>query len=140
MARAYWWSNNSNDRYSPNTSLPNDTWVHVCITHTDADVLTEYRDGIVVGSQSGATYPDTTNLAYANPSYQNYWLGKSGFAGQPNFEGQMADVIMLNTALTQSQITDYISGGFVLPATPIMRYPAFGDIGRPDAWLELYFS
>lgn len=137
---AYWWSNNSNDRYSPNTSLPNDTWVHVCITHTDADVLTEYRDGIVVGSQSGATYPDTTNLAYANPSYQNYWLGKSGFAGQPNFEGQMADVIMLNTALTQSQITDYISGGFVLPATPIMRYPAFGDIGRPDAWLELYFS
>jgi len=139
----YWWSNNSNHRYlgaSGYTNLPNDTWVHVCITHTDTDVLTEYRDGSAVGSQSGATYPDTTDLAYTNPSYQNYWLGKSGFTGQPNFEGQLADVIMLNTALTASELNDYISGGFVLPATPIMRYPAFGDVGRPDAWLELYFS
>jgi hypothetical protein len=80
------------------TALPSGRWVHVAVTLSGL-TGTLYIDGIAVGTHK------TMHLAphQIGPTWQN-WLGRSQFAADPTFNGQIDDLRIYSGALTAAEV------------------------------------
>lgn len=90
-------NNGGGDQIIETTGLPVGQWTHVAVTLSGANAKL-YTNGVLAAS-SGAFTIVPSNF---NPNL-NY-LGKSQFATDPLFRGQLDEVLVTDTALTAAQI------------------------------------
>lgn len=81
--------------YSKPTSIPLNTWGCLCVVYNGSNVSI-YRQGIYQGQQA------TTGTAdWSQGLRVGFWAAGGGYAWQ----GNISNVMMYNTALTQDQVT-----------------------------------
>ena len=95
--------NASEQRLDATSVLPVGTWTHVAIV-LGAGGGTLYINGAVAGSNAALTLRPADLGAAANN-----WLGRSQFAADPSFNGQLDELRIYASALTASQIATIYS-------------------------------
>ena len=95
--------NASEQRLDATGVLPVGTWTHVAIV-LGAGGGTLYINGAVAGSNAALTLRPADLGAAANN-----WLGRSQFAADPSFNGQLDELRIYASALTASQIATIYS-------------------------------
>ena len=85
--------------------LPTSQWKHVAVTIGDGSVCI-YQDGELVGSSTGITIKPCDIHPVLN------YLGRSMFASDPYFAGQLDDVRIYNFALTADEVKGVMSNTF----------------------------
>ena len=86
--------------YSPQVSVPQDTWTQIAFVGSIGDgKIHAYQNGTEVGTGTAGF----TGITY---STQMLGIGARGDAGQNPFNGSIDEVMIFNTALNSSQILD----------------------------------
>jgi Glycosyl hydrolases family 43/Concanavalin A-like lectin/glucanases superfamily len=104
------------------TALPTNSWCHVAVTLDGARGVI-YLDGTPVGTNSSLTRRPWQTLAVSN------YLGKSQFAADPLFSGELSSFRIFGRALSASEIRDL---AFAHPALA-HRY-SFGTNANSIVW------
>lgn len=80
------------------SALPAGRWVHVAVT-LSGQTGTLYLDGVPVGTHTAMSFAP----CQVGATHQN-WLGRSQFATDPTFSGQIDDVRLYSGALTATEV------------------------------------
>ena len=89
------------------STLPTGQWVHVAVT-LSGSVATIYTNGIVT-AQSGGVFVSPAHM----PATLNNYIGRSGYNGDPYFNGQMDDFRIYQGALGMNDIQTLAAQGIV---------------------------
>lgn len=118
------------------TAAPTNAWTHVAVT-TDGARGILYMNGMPVATNSSmrVTVPDIAPT--------NVWLGRSQFAADPYFNGQLGSVRIYGRALSPSEIT--APQLVIVTPRPGMRYRpgdtiTFGGYGLDYADVPLFVT
>jgi len=87
------------------TALTTDVWQQVGVTSTAAGANALYRDGEQIASDTDTAYT-------ASNSASELGIGYSSVAGGRYFDGEMAQVLFFNVALTEEQIREIYAVGY----------------------------
>lgn len=99
------------------SAFPVNTWVHVAVTYDAATTTMKlYRDGTLVNTNS------------AVPAYtsENTYIA-SHFGSGSYWQGNIDEVRIWNTALTQAQLKKYMYRGPAVNASGLLAYYKFND-------------
>ncbi|MFC7535140.1 family 43 glycosylhydrolase [Actinoplanes sp. GCM10030250] len=95
------WSAES--KLADDVALPGGTWQHIAVT-VDGGSAAMYLNGVRVASATGVTVKPS-DLYDASKSYSGY-VGRSLYAGDPLFAGEVDDFRVYNTALPAPEILE----------------------------------
>jgi len=106
-------SGNGYEQKVETTPLTSGAWYHVAVTVAGSAVKL-YTNGVLAASASSFTNTPASFLPALN------YLGKSQFAGDPLFSGQMDNVLVADTAFTAAQIAALQTNGPPQFASPLL--------------------
>ena len=112
-----------------NAVIDLNTWQYFSVTVTSGGVLTLYKNGVSVGTETKAGYvPGNVTRKY------NY-VGKSNWSTDPLYSGQMGDLSVWNTALTSTQVSTGFSTGYVGTESNLVGLWHLGDVNTTSKGL-----
>jgi len=97
-------------------SFPANVWTHVAVVQSRASLTDTYGPAQIYWN--GASVATTSSMRFPLPvSRSNLYVGKSNWAGEGTFTGQMKDLLVWDVALSPAQLDGVRLGGG-LPSTP----------------------
>ena len=97
-------------------SFPANVWTHVAVVQSRASLTDTYGPAQIYWN--GASVATTSSMRFPLPvSRSNLYVGKSNWAGEATFTGQMKDLLVWDVALSPAQLDGVRLGGG-LPSTP----------------------
>eukprot|EP00900_Chrysochromulina_parva_P016941 jgi/Chrpa1/25248/Chrysochromulina_OHIO_Genome00025752-RA len=102
--------------YASPPSFPGNVWTHVAVVQSRASLTDTYGPAQIYWN--GASVATTSSMRFPLPvSRSNLYVGKSNWAGEGTFTGQMKDLLVWDVALSPAQLDGVrLRGG--LPSTP----------------------
>ncbi|HEU4579222.1 MAG TPA: LamG domain-containing protein [Polyangiaceae bacterium] len=103
--------NGGNVNVDAPSALPTGVLVQVAaVVNHESNLLSLYKDGVLVGSLSGASLDPPVTLDLSTVVYKNNWLGRSQYT-DPAFKGRIFDFRIYSSALTQPLVEASYTAG-----------------------------